>query len=105
MPAFMVEIVGTEGGITLDHTGLLVGRGVKESDGHAERFEFRGRRSEQLMIRAFLEAIRAGEEVPTPAEAGRYAVELCWAALQSAREGQPVKLPLNPANYPSYSVS
>lgn len=105
MPASMFEIMGTEGGITLDQGGLVVGRGVKESDGYAERFEFRSRRGEVAMIRAFLEAISQGEAVPVPAEDGRYAVELCWAALQSAREGRPVKLPLDPANYPTYSTA
>lgn len=105
MPPFMFEIVGTEGGIYLDHGALVVGRGVRESDGYAERYEFRRGRSEAAMIRAFLEAIHAGEDVPVPAEDGRYAVELCWAALQSARTGQPVPLPLDPAHYPTYATS
>ena len=43
-----------------------------------------------------------GGPVPVTAQEGRYAVELCWAALQSAREGRPVTLPLDPKNYPSY---
>jgi predicted dehydrogenase len=103
MPPSLFEVVGTEGGITLERGVLVVGRGVKESDGYAERFEFRGPRSEVAMVRAFLEAIVEDGPVPTTAQEGRYAVELCWAALQSAREGQPVKLPLDPVNYPSYS--
>jgi predicted dehydrogenase len=103
MPASMIEIMGTEGGISFDHGALTVGRGVKESDGHAERFEYRGQRSEARMIHAFLEAIREGKPVPVSAEAGRYAVEICWAALESARTGQPVRLPFDPATYPSYS--
>jgi UDP-N-acetyl-2-amino-2-deoxyglucuronate dehydrogenase len=103
MTASIFEIVGTEGGITLDHGVLMVGRGVKESDGYAERFEFKGPRSEQRLVRALLEAIRAGSPAPIPAEAGRYAVEICWAALESARSGQAVHLPLDPAHYPSYA--
>lgn len=55
------------------------------------------------MLRAFLEAVREGKDVPVAAEAGRYAVELCWAALQSAREGYPVGLPMAPDAYPSYA--
>jgi predicted dehydrogenase len=103
MPASMIEIMGTEGGISFERGGLTVGRGVKESDGHAERFELHGQRSEAAMIRAFLESIRADKPVPVSAEEGRYAVEVCWAALQSAQEGRPVQLPIAPANYPSYS--
>jgi len=102
MTASMFEIVGTEGGITLDSGGLTVGRGVKESDGYAERFEFKGPRSEQPMIRAFLEAMRDDREVPVSAQEGRYAVELCWAALQSAQEGRPITVPIEPAAYPTY---
>jgi myo-inositol 2-dehydrogenase/D-chiro-inositol 1-dehydrogenase len=103
MTASMFEIVGTEGGITLDHGVLTVGRGVKESDGYAERFEFKGPRSENRMVRALLEAIRDGQPAPVSAQAGRYAVELCWAALHSAKTGSPVELPLAPADYPSYA--
>jgi predicted dehydrogenase len=103
MPANLFEVVGTEGGITLDRGALVVGRGVKESEGYAERFELRGPSGETGMVRALLEAIREGEAVPVPAEAGRYAVELCWAALLSAQEGRPVNLPLDPTNYPTYS--
>lgn len=33
------------------------------------------------MLRAFLEAVRDGKDVPVAAEEGRYAVELYWAAL------------------------
>ena len=102
MPSFMFEVVGTEGGITLQQGMLVIGRGVKESDGYAESFEIKGPRSENRMARAMLEAIRNGEDAPIPAEAGRYAVELCWAALQSAREERPVHLPIAPADYPSY---
>ena len=103
MPSFMFEVMGTEGGISLDRGALVVGRGVKESDGHAERFELRSTQSVPAMVRAFLESIRTADAVPVSAAAGRYAVELCWAALQSAREGRPVTLPLDPANYPTYS--
>jgi predicted dehydrogenase len=102
MPSFMFEIMGTEGGITLDHGALVVGRGVKERDGYAERFELRGPRSEVGLARAFLEAILHDTDVPISAEDGRYAVEVCWAALQSAREGRVVKLPIAPEQYPSY---
>jgi predicted dehydrogenase len=102
MPASTFEIVGTEGGITIQGGVLTVGRGVKERDGYAERFEFRGPRGEVAMVRAFLQSILEDGPVPVTAQEGRYAVELCWAALQSAREGRPIKLPLDPANYPSY---
>ncbi len=105
MPANMFEVVGTEGGITLDRGALVVGRGVKESDGYAERFELGGPRGEVAMVRALLEAIRDGKPAPVPAEDGRYAVELCWAALLSARERRVVDLPLDPAHYPTFSVS
>ncbi|RIK40215.1 MAG: hypothetical protein DCC55_15735 [Chloroflexi bacterium] len=104
MPASGIEIIGTEGGITLGGGVLTVGRGVKESDGYAERFEFKGPRGEQRMIRALLEAIRAGQPAPISAEEGRYAVEVCWAALHSARTGQPVQLPFEPQRYPSYAT-
>lgn len=103
MPSFMFEIVGTEGGITLDHGSMVVGRGVKERDGYAERFELRGPRSEAGMARAFLESIRNNTPVPVSAEDGRYAVEVCWAALQSAREGRIVRLPIAANDYPTYS--
>lgn len=103
MTPSMFEIIGTEGGITFDRDGLVVGRGVKESDGYAERFEIRSGRSEGAMVRAFLEAIRDGKDVPVSAAEGRYAVEICWAALQSARENRPIALPLDPKEYPSYS--
>jgi predicted dehydrogenase len=99
----MFEVVGTEGGITMEPAALVVGRGVKERDGYAERFEYRRGRSEGALVRAFLNAIIQGEPVPVTAEEGRYAVELCWAALQSAREGRVVNLPMDPANYPSFS--
>jgi predicted dehydrogenase len=102
MPASTFEIVGTEGGITMQGGALTVGRGVKEPDGYAERFEFRGSRGEVAMVRAFLQAILEEKPVPVTAREGRYAVELCWAALQSVREGLPVTLPLDPAHYPSY---
>ncbi len=105
MPSFMFEVMGTEGGINLDHGSLVVGRGVKESDGYAERFEFRRGRSEAAMARAFLESIINDDDVPVPASAGRYAVEICWAALQSAREGRLVSLPLEPAAYPTYAAA
>jgi UDP-N-acetyl-2-amino-2-deoxyglucuronate dehydrogenase len=101
MQASMFEVVGTEGGITFERGGMTVGRGVKESEGYAERYEFRNN-SVNDMLRAFLEAVRDGKEVPVPAAEGRYAVELCWAALQSAREGRPVMLPMAPATYPTY---
>ena len=42
------------------------------------------------------------DPVPVTAQEGRYAVEVCWAALQSACEGRPMALPLDPAAYPSY---
>ena len=102
MPASTFEIVGTEGGVTIQGGVLTVGRGVTERDGYADRFEFRGPRGEQAMARAFLQSILNDEPVPVTAQEGRYAVELCWAALRSAREGRPVMLPLDPGNYPSY---
>jgi UDP-N-acetyl-2-amino-2-deoxyglucuronate dehydrogenase len=104
MPASTFEIVGTEGGITIQGDALTVGRGVKERDGYAERFEFRGPRSEVAMVRATLQAILEDGPLPVTAQEGRYAVELCWAALHSAREGRPVTLPLDSAHYPSYQV-
>ena len=104
MPASTFEIVGTEGGMTIQGSVLTVGRGVKERDGYAERFEFRGPRGEAAMVRAFLQAIVEDKPVPVTAQEGRYAVELCWAALQSARTGHPVTLPLDPADYPTYQV-
>jgi predicted dehydrogenase len=104
MPANLFEVVGTEGGLCLDRGALVVGRGVKESDGYAERFELSGPRGEMAMARALLEAVRDGRPAPTPAEDGRYAVELCWAALLSAREGRVVSLPLDPAAYPTFSA-
>jgi predicted dehydrogenase len=105
MPSFMFEIMGTEGGITFDHGAITIGRGVKERDGYAERYELRGGRSEAAMIRAFLESIINGSDTPVSAADGRYAVEICWAALQSAREGRPVHLPIAPEDYPSYADS
>lgn len=102
MPASMFEIMGTEGGITIDRTGLTIGRGVLESDGHAERFELRGSNSVDVMLRAFLESILNDQDVPVSGSEGRYAVEICWAALQSARKGQMVTLPIRAADYPSY---
>jgi predicted dehydrogenase len=101
MQASMFEVVGTEGGITFERGGMIVGRGVKESEGYAERYEFRNN-SVNDMLRAFLETVRDGQDVPVSAEEGRYAVELCWAALQSAREGRPVSVPIAPNHYPSY---
>jgi predicted dehydrogenase len=103
MTSFMFEVMGTEGGITLDQGALVVGRGVKESTGYAERFELRGARSENGMVRALLEAIRDGAGAPISAEEGRYAVEVCWAALQSAREGRVVTIPIAKDAYPTYS--
>jgi predicted dehydrogenase len=105
MPASMFEIVGTEGGISIDHASLVVGRGVKESSGYAERFELRGPRGEVGLARAFLESICNNTPVPISAKDGRYAVEVCWAALQSAREGRVVHLPIPPNDYPTYSDS
>lgn len=102
MQASMFEVVGTEGGITFERGGMTIGRGVKESEGYAERYEFRNN-SVNDMLRAFLEAVHEGKAVPVAAEEGRYAVELCWAALQSAREGHPVGLPMAPDAYPSYA--
>lgn len=104
MPASMFEVVGTEGGISFDCNRLVVGRGVKERDGYAECFELRGHRGEVVMVRTLLEAIQAGKSVPVTAEEGRYAVEICWAALQSTQTGQPISLPLDPNHYPSYST-
>lgn len=103
MQASMFEVVGTEGGITFERGGMTIGRGVKESNGYAERYEFRNN-SVNDMVRAFLEAVRDGKDVPVAAEEGRYAVELCWAALQSARTGQPVVVPIAPADYPRYAT-
>ncbi|HXF63877.1 MAG TPA: Gfo/Idh/MocA family oxidoreductase [Caldilineaceae bacterium] len=105
LPASMFEIVGTEGGITLDHGAVTVGRGVKERDGYAERYEIRSGRSEAAMIRDFLESIVNNSEAPVSAADGRYAVEICWAALQSAREGRAVHLPIDPAHYPTYEAN
>lgn len=102
MQASMFEIVGTEGGITFERGGMTVGWGVKESDGYAERYEFRNN-SVNDMLCAFLEAVRNDEAVPISAEEGRYAVELCWAALQSAQEGRAVTLPIAPSHYPTYA--
>ncbi len=101
MQGSMFEIMGTEGGITFERGGVTIGRGVKESDGYAERYEFRNN-SVNDMLRALLEAVRDDREVPIAPEEGRYAVELCWAALQSAQKGQPVTLPIAPADYPTY---
>lgn len=103
MQASMFEVVGTEGGITFERGGMTIGRGVKESDGYAERYEFRNN-SVNDMLRAFLEAVRDGKAVPVAAEEGRYAVELCWAALQSARTGHPVVVPIVPDDYPRYAT-
>jgi myo-inositol 2-dehydrogenase/D-chiro-inositol 1-dehydrogenase len=105
MPTSTFEIVGTEGGITIQGSTLTVGRGVKERHGYAERFEYRGPRGEVAMARAFLQAILNDEPAPISAQEGRYAVELCWAALQSARTGQAITLPLDPKNYPTYEES
>ena len=104
MPASTFEIVGTEGGMVIQGGVLTVGRGIKERDGYAETWEFRGPRGEAAMARAFLESIVEDKPVPVTAQEGRYAVELCWAALQSARTGRPVTLPLDPANYPTYQM-
>lgn len=102
MPASMFEITGTEGGMTIDRNGLTVGRGVLESEGHAERFEFRGDNAVHAMLRAFLESILEDREVPITAAEGKYAVEICWAALQSVQTGRQINLPIAPANYPTY---
>ena len=56
------------------------------------------------MVRTFLEAMRDGKAVPVAAEADRYAVELCCAALQSARTGQPVVVPIAPDDYAQYAT-
>jgi len=50
------------------------------------------------MVRSFLEAVRDGKDVPVSAE-------LCWAALQSARAGRPVAVPIAPDEYPRYATA
>ena len=100
-PTFM-EVVGTEGGIIVERGSLTVGRGVKEREGYLERFEQGVADREPAMCRALLEAVRDGRPAPVPGEVGRYAVEICWAAILSSRERQPIKLPLDPAHYPRY---
>lgn len=103
MPASMFEVMGTEGGMTIEGGAITIGRGVKERDGYAERYEIRSGRGEAPLARAFLESIANNTPVPITAEDGRYAVEVCWAALQSAREGREVRIPIAPENYPTYS--
>ena len=47
-----------------------------------------------LELRAFLDALRAGEAPPVPGDDGRAVVEIITAAYQSAATGQTVGLPL-----------
>jgi predicted dehydrogenase len=85
-----MEIVGTRGVLDLDafrQRFILHGRDTQ----HAT-WTYWGSDPDRAMLRAFVDAVRAGEEPPITGLDGLRAVEVVEAAYRSAASGQPVGL-------------
>jgi predicted dehydrogenase len=85
-----MEIVGDRGIVELDafrQRATLHGAG----DPHAT-WMFWGSDADRSMLRAFVDAMRAGVDPPVTGEDGLRAVEVVEAAYRSAASGQPVRL-------------
>lgn len=87
-----LEVVGDEGMVVVDNrstTTLTVeGRGVRKS------YTPLGEDAYYLEVKAFLNAVLEDREPPVPGEEARRSLEVALAALKSAKEGKPIKLPL-----------
>ena len=114
--AGQTSIFFTEGGISMEHNGgLRIHRGMLEYNPVVEEVRSFGPIGDdtQLITTAYHPSGHVGEiahfadcvledkEPETPGEAGRYALECAWAAIQSFRTNLPVTLPLTKP-YPTY---
>jgi myo-inositol 2-dehydrogenase / D-chiro-inositol 1-dehydrogenase len=60
--------------------------------GYFNDFDREFQRTFDLYLDAMLEAFKGGEEPPVPARAGRRALQLAWAAVESFESGKRVTL-------------
>jgi predicted dehydrogenase len=99
---FHTQVVGEKGLLDLDgysHLDLATGSGWERVweqpplDPMDPKDPLR-LESYTAMLQDFIDSIRQGRRPSVTGEDGRAAVELCQAAQQSARTGQPVRLPL-----------
>lgn len=94
-----VEINGTEGRLVIEDTVrrfALQNRGDETAQvwqsGYFNDFDREFQRTFDLYLDAMLEAFKRGEEPPVPARAGRRALQLAWAAVESFESGKRVTL-------------
>ncbi|OLC55157.1 MAG: oxidoreductase [Chloroflexi bacterium 13_1_40CM_4_68_4] len=85
-----MEIVGTRGVLDLD--AFRQRFVVHDSHEAHATWTYWGSDPDRAMLRAFVDAIRAGEEPPVSGVDGLRAVEVVEAAYRSAASGQPVRL-------------
>jgi len=94
-----VEINGAEGRLVIEDTVrrfALQRRGDETAQvwqsGYFNDFDREFHRTFDLYLDAMLEAFKRGEEPPVPARAGRRALQLAWAAVESFESGKRVTL-------------
>ena len=94
-----VEINGAEGRLVIEDTVrrfALQRRGDETAQvwqsGYFNDFDREFHRTFDLYLDAMLEAFKRGEEPPVPARAGRRALQLAWAAVESFESGRRVTL-------------
>lgn len=87
MQASMFEVMGTEGGITFEWGGMTICRRASKRMMVTLSATNSATTALTICCAPFSKLCMTARDVPVAAEAGRYAVELCWAAaLQSACE-------------------
>jgi myo-inositol 2-dehydrogenase / D-chiro-inositol 1-dehydrogenase len=94
-----VEINGAEGRLVIEDTVrrfALQNRGDETAQvwqsGYFNDFDREFHRTFDLYLDAMLEAFKRGEKPPVPAVAGRRALQLAWAAVESFESGRRVTL-------------
>src|SRR5260221_1719589 len=95
-----VEINGTEGRLVIENTGRRfslqrTGNEIAEvwRSGYFNDFDREFHRTFDLYLDAMLEAFKRGAAPPIPAHAGRRALQLAWAAVESFESGKRVAIP------------
>jgi myo-inositol 2-dehydrogenase / D-chiro-inositol 1-dehydrogenase len=95
-----VEINGTDGRLTIDDTVRSysfqpAGSEIAEvwQSGYFNDFDREFHRTFDLHLEAILDAFKRGALPPVPAHAGRRALQLAWAAVESFESGKRVTVP------------